>query len=181
MKSKSAKVNGSAGSRWRRTSSCSEWKVPSGSLSRRRISSGRYSASSGSLLGSSSETGIRPTCRSSSRTSCSRRATRSGWRCRKLLTSNERRRVAVGGGERELVVVLELLEHLSHLDQEEPGRDRLDLGRLDQRQLAAGRDEDQCAALGGGHDVAPSNTCGRRWMGRSPEGEEVHVRLLELG
>src|SRR6266511_215185 len=59
MKSKSAKVNGSAGSRWRPTSSCSEWKVPLGSLSRRRISSGRYSASSGSLLGRSSETGIR--------------------------------------------------------------------------------------------------------------------------
>lgn len=35
----------------------------------------------------------------------------------------ELRGIAVGGGEGELVVVLELLEHLSHLDQEEPGRD----------------------------------------------------------
>src|SRR6266498_3707929 len=98
MKSKSAKVNGSAGSRWRPTSSCSEWKVPSGSLSRRRISSGRYSASPGSLLGRSSDTGIRPMCRSSSRTSCSRRATSSGWRARKLLTSNERRRCCMRMG-----------------------------------------------------------------------------------
>jgi len=55
----------------------------------------------------------------------------------------ELRRVAVGGGEGELVVVLELPEHLSHLDQEEAGRDRLDVGWFVQRQLAGGRDEDQ--------------------------------------
>jgi hypothetical protein len=42
--------------------------------------------------------------------------------------------VAVRGGEDELVVVLELLEHLGHLHQEESGRDRPDVRGLDQRQ-----------------------------------------------
>ena len=45
----------------------------------------------------------------------------------------ELRDVAVGRCEGELVVVLELLQHLGHLHEEEPGRDRLDVGRFDQR------------------------------------------------
>jgi hypothetical protein len=65
----------------------------------------------------------------------------------------ELRRISVGGGEGELVVVLELLEDLGEFQEEEPDRDRGDAGRGGERQLPCRGDDDQCLWLGAGGGV----------------------------